>query len=231
MAMISRQDLHKLASCVLVAAGGVLPSGAARGQDFKEFEIRVIRNKYFVKSSRLEVSGNISAVMNKPFVYTYMGGATLGYHLFESLALYGEGNVGFTLNKADCSTLGETFAIEPIVWLMGWWAGAGLNYTPIYGKYQLASGDVVYFDWFFNAGGGMAGVRARQNSCNPDEANAEQPLQASPQFNFGTGQRFFLSKNAALNWNLRFAGFARTAETDKGFEPNVLLMVGMSYFL
>jgi outer membrane beta-barrel protein len=173
---------------------------------FSDVEIRVIRPKFFQKSVRVEVGASVGAVMNQSYTYTYMPSAKFGLHLLEWLELFGEGAFGITINKSDCTDLGTKFAIEPVVQEIESVFGGGAALTPIYGKYQLGSGDVVYFDWFLIGGGGLAGMRYREQGCKPlgtDEKEKKPKPYSTVQFNFGTGQRFFLSKNVALNWYLR----------------------------
>lgn len=197
---------------------------------FKDVEIRVIRPKYFQKSMRLEIGASIAAVMNKSYTYTYLPSAKLGLHINEWLELFGEGKIGLTINKSDCTELGTKFSIEPVVDEIDQMYGGGVTVTPIYGKYQLSSGDVVYFDWFLIAGGGLAAMKQREQGCKPRTGDEplKPPTPYSPvQFNFGTGQRYFLSKNAALNWYLRdfiISGLKG------GMNQSVTLSFGASYF-
>jgi outer membrane beta-barrel protein len=181
---------------------------AQKDQDakFTDVEIRVIRPKFFQKSVRVEMGASVAAVMNQAYTYTYMPSAKLGLHLLEWLELFGEGALGITINKSDCTDLGSKFAIEPVVQETENMFGGGAALTPIYGKYQLGSGDVIYFDWFLIGGGGIAGMRYREQGCKQREV--DEPLKvpkpySTVQFNFGTGQRFFLNKNVSLNWYLR----------------------------
>ena len=230
MSLSARTTTRLMATLSTFSALFVAGNGQAQGE-FKDVEIRVIRNKYFQKSLRLELAGNFSAIMNKPFIYTYLGGGQVGFHLNEQFGIYAEGAYGFTLNKSDCKTLGEKFAIEPIVYLMDYYLSGSLAYTPIYGKYQLSNGDVTYFDWYLSAGAGIAGARPRQNSCNPEESSPDQPTKSVPMFQVGTGQRYFIDKNTVFNWNLRYIGYSKSQLGDSGIEPNVLLSLGVSYFL
>lgn len=201
-----------------------------KGNQFGNFEIRVIRPKYFQKSVRFEIGANVSAVMNSSFTYTYLPSAKAGLHLTEWLEIFGEGAAGITINKSDCTELGSNFNIEPVVDEIGMLSGGGVALTPIYGKYQLSNGDVVYFDWFLSGGGGVAGMKNRKQGCKAVAQNEVviQPKPYSPaQFNVGTGQRYFLSKNSALNWGLRLFFISGI---DKGMNQSVTLSVGAGYY-
>ena len=211
------------------------PSVSAAAEDqkknqFGNFEIRVIRPKYFQKSIRFEIGANVSAVMNSSFTYTYLPSAKAGLHLTEWLEVFGEGAAGITINKSDCTELGSKFNIEPVVDEIGMLAGGGINLTPIYGKYQLSNGEVIYFDWFLSGGGGVAGMKNRKQGCKPVAQNEVviQPKAYSPaQFNVGTGQRYFLSKNSALNWGLRLFFIPGI---EQGMNQSVTLSFGAGYY-
>lgn len=225
----------------------VVVSGRAHAEQFKEYEVRVIKNKFFQKRMRLELSGSTSAIMNKSFITTVLGGASLGFHFTESIGAYGEGHVGYTFKSSDCNTLGKSFRIEPLLDITNWWAGGGVAYTPIYGKYQMGSGRVVYFDWIFTLGGGLVDVLHKEhdtcvdpNDRLPNEAPDAGALNQRAQkihLNVGTGQKFYLNENLSLNWNLKVMAISPFFEDGfmgaiNGFRsPSILLMLGASYFL
>jgi outer membrane beta-barrel protein len=220
----------------LALASSALPSTAlAQGQRdelFKDVEVRVIRQKYFQKSMRPEFGAQLSSIMNRSFVYTMMGSAYATFHINEQVGIIGEGGMGFTLNKGDCSTLGEKFQIEPVVDDLKNWVGGGIAYTPIYGKYQLSSGDLIYFDWFFNFTGGMASTAKRLGTCIP--SSTEESEQSSmPQVGVSTGQRYFLNKNTAATWAIQYMMVQNPYGGSIVSDPinNVLLSLGLSYFL
>lgn len=198
---------------------------------FNDVEVRVIRRKFFQKSVRFELGANLGVIMNNSFTYSILPTAKLGLHMTEWLELYGEGTAGFTINKSDCTELGSKFNIEPVVDEVGLLAGGGVALTPIYGKYQLDSGDVIYFDWFLNAGGGLASMTNRKQGCKPLAPN-ETVIQPQPYskvgFNFGTGQRYFLNQTTSVNWGLRLyfiPGFLG------GMNQSVTLSAGAGYYL
>jgi outer membrane beta-barrel protein len=223
--------------------GGLVPSrlgGVALAQDFSDYEIRVIKNKFFTKKYRLEVDVGLGGVMNQSFHYSYLAMAGIGFHLSETFGLHAEGGYALNQNKEACDLLGKDFQINPLINEMQTYYGAYLSYTPIYGKYQLGSGDVLYFDWFFSAGGGLAAVRQRQGGCGGEEIEENTEAWATnPQFNIGTGQRYFLGTNTALIWTLRMLMFQPAPAPGSEAQPsllgdgiqNVILSLGLGYFL
>jgi len=216
---------------ILCSPANVFADALSKQGSFKNVEVRVIRRKFFQKSVRVELGANLGVIMNSSFTYTILPSAKLGVHLTEWLELYGEGTAGFTINKSDCTELGGRFNIEPVVDEVGLLAGGGVAITPVYGKYQLDSGDVIYFDWFFNGGAGMASMLNRKQGCKPLLPN-EVVIQPVPYtkvgFNFGTGQRYFLNQTTSINWGLRLfliPGF------NGGMNQSVTLSAGAGYYL
>ena len=232
----NRTGKRNLVAGVLAMFSFALPCVQARAEEqFKDVEIRVIKQKFFQKRMRLELGLNAGAIMNKSFIYTFMGGGDLAFHFSESISVFGEGYYGYTRNKGDCDIIGKTFKIGPVVEQINFFAGAGLNITPIYGKYQLPNGDVIYFDWFFTGGGGIANMRSSEINCLPDDSKAAL-AETQTQFNFGTGQRYFIDKNLALVWQIRDI----ITVDPKKFDPkktgstltsNLFVTLGLGYFL
>jgi outer membrane beta-barrel protein len=221
-----------VAFAIIFAFLGFSGANAAEEQ-FKEYEIRVIKNKPFQKRFRFELGADLGAIMNQSFVYGYLGGAYLGFNFSESIALQGEGKFAFNANKSDCNTLGKDFGINPVIEEVQNYYGVSAVATPIYGKYQLATGDVLYFDWFFRLGAGLAGNQEREGGCGGQKENINSKA-STLQFNVGTGQRFFIDENLALVWNVRLMRFqpSRPGSSliSEGID-NVELSTGIGYFL
>jgi outer membrane beta-barrel protein len=224
-------------SLFLSAAVFTLASRTAMAADekFEDTEVRVIKNKFFTKRFRLELDLNAGGVMNQAFHNSYIINAGLGFHFTESIGLHAEYNYVLNQNKTECEILGSSdFEISPIIREVQNFFGGYLSYTPIYGKYQLSGGNVVYFDWFFAAGGGLAANWQREGGCGAKEAEITNQG-STPQVNIGTGQRYFLSKDLALIWNLKFMSFQPAAEGGQllgsNSAQNVILTLGIGYFL
>jgi outer membrane beta-barrel protein len=221
-----RQTSFIAATLALLGTYAYAQDGQKSDELFKDVEVRVIRQKYFQKSSRIELSASFNAVMNQAFIYSTLGNAQLGYHINEEFGFFGGGGAGVTNKKSDCLLLGDKFRIEPDVKYISKWYGAGINYTPIYGKYQLSSGDVLYFDWYFGAEIGQAILTQGSVQCDPQSAKPPETPTVI-QTTFSTGQRFFISKDAAAIWNIKFL----TVDPTGDYQSNILLSLGMSYFL
>src|SRR5579859_3803182 len=109
----------------------------------------------------------------------------------------------------------------------------------MYGKYQLSTGRLVYFDTFVSGGGGIVGVYESFKQCSDSEGKKGEVLQY-PFFEFGVGQRFFISKNDSLRWDIKspmyFSNSADFACSDgvsgsSEFNYNINFQVGYSRFI
>src|SRR3989344_8290672 len=120
---------------------------------FEEFEIRVIRPRYFTKGHHFEIGAQFAAITNQTFVYTYLLAANIGYHFSEQWGTELVGAYGLSLEKTEKQILDKDFDINTQEATTERYYGANVHWTPMYGKYQLRSGRLIYFDTFLSAGG------------------------------------------------------------------------------
>ena len=200
--------------------------------------ISVIRPKYFVKKNRAELGADLSAVMNQTFTYTYLLSAGLAYHFTDSFALGLTGSYGVSANKADRAILKDDFGINIDIFDVVYLTDASLLWTPVYGKYQLSSGRLVYFDTYITVGGGMMGIRVKEEEDKEVEKACYSPVA-------GIGQRFYLNKTTSFRWQIKnhvifYNNRAKACQpSDKtleekesfGMHHTLLVQAGFSYFL
>lgn len=234
-----------LAAWITVPAAQV---AAATGEQFDRYEIRVIRPKYFTKTGRLETGAQLSIVMNQSFIYTYLATGILDYHFNEVFAVEGLGAYGFSIDKDDKKALDSAFKIKTQILRTEYIMEGGLIYTPVYGKYQLSTGKLVYLDTFFTGGAGMTGVRYLYDQCpSPDDGivGTVTPPAANtksyPTFYLGGGQRIFIDKKTSLRWDVRGHFFSynkrdgacdpTTAASEAKLQTNITVQLGAGYFL
>ena len=118
------------------------------------------------------------------------------------------------MDKADKRLLFDEFAIKTKILRTFYAFDAELQFTPIYGKWQMTNGKLVYFDTFLLAGAGMTGIQYRYSDfCTPPDASqlASNSVSAVPgdkvvpypSLILGMGQRYFVSKTMAYNVSVR----------------------------
>ncbi len=230
-------------------------SQADESERFKDVEIRVIRPRYFTKAGRLEVGAAMNTIMNESFIYTFLGTGLLTYHFNEVWAIEATGSYGISIDREDKRILFDEFDIKTQIFRTSYMAELALQWTPIYGKWQLPSGKLVYFDTYLQAGVGQTGIDWRYNDfCEPpdkklDPTAEDVPKNATksyPTLMAGIGQRYFVSRKMAYKWDLRANRFqyeildgecsplkAKTQQGLGGTAPHdtITLLLGVAYYL
>jgi outer membrane beta-barrel protein len=221
---------------------------ASQDKRFKDIEIRVIRPKYFSKSSKFELGAQATVITNQTFIYTFMASGLMTFHFSEALGLEVAGSYGVSLDKNDKTLLKDEFDINTIIFRTEYIFSGALLWTPIYGKFQTDEGSLIYFDTFLSFGGGLTGIDYQYDHCPTVNFN-EEPLdvptpqtKSYPTFFGGLGQRFFLNKTTAFRWDARMMFFSYDlahGECNQEFaeegltnsQQNVTIQIGASKFL
>lgn len=247
MGMRKSAVLWCLISMFLLSAVTYQEANAADGE-FKDVEVRVVRPRFFDKRGRLEIGTQMSVVMNQSFIYTYLASGNLTFHINESFGIEGSGSYGLSVDKEDKEILQSDFDIITRVVRLKYDFTGSILYTPIYGKYQLSSGRLIYFDTFLSAGGGMAGVEYLYDQCEGKPLAVPAPTANTvmyPSAAGGIGQRYFLNQNTSLRWDVKVRWLSYDAVdgqcgrdalkesgvTDEQNHFSVTMQVGVSYFL
>jgi outer membrane beta-barrel protein len=237
-----------IAALLLVVFAAVPYSRAEKDENerFKDVEVRVIRPKYFTKAKRFELGAQLTVIMNETFIYSFLATGLATYHFTESIALEAFLSYGFNIEKEDKRVLFDEFDIRTKIFRTTYQMGGVLQYTPIYGKWQLPSGRLVYFDTFLSFGGGMTGVTYKYSDfCTPPTKEGAAPIpddatKAYPTFIAGIGQRYYLDKKTAIKWDIR-GNFYFYNQADAECDPtssvegsatnnNITLQLGASKF-
>lgn len=218
---------------------------------FKNVEIRVIRPRYFTKRKHLELGAQFSGVMNEAFIYTFMATGLLAYHFTETFAFELAASFGFNLDKEDKRILFDEFEIKTKIFRTLYSIEGDVQWTPVYGKWQLPSGRLIYFDTYLSFGGGLTGVDWKyKDFCTPPDRakNPDAPdiksdaVKSYPTFLMGLGQRYFINKETAVRWDIRnhslmynkfdvdCSADPSAAESGSGIHNNITLQVGASKF-
>ncbi len=158
---MGRSSLTALLAFAFLQSGVSMPIHAqdkvsAEAERFKDTEIRVIRPRYFNKGKRFELGGALNVIMNESFIYTYMATGIVAFHLNEDWAIEGSASYGLNIDREDKRILFDEFEIKTQLFRTKYQAELAIQYTPIYGKWQLPSGRLIYFDTYLTAGVGSA---------------------------------------------------------------------------
>ncbi len=212
-------------------------------ESFENFEIRVIRPQFFTKTMRLELGVENVTVMNQTYYYTTFLSGFAGFHFNDIIGLEFSGGVGNSIDKDIKSDLSDQRVdlsmIKPEKFYLG-----SVNISPMYGKYLMPSGKLVYFDTVLTFGGGVSGVDYTYESClrnNPDRsAIREDGTEYYNTYLLGLGQRFYLNKNTSIRWDLKShitsinindKECIDSGEENMSIKINAVLQFGFSFFI
>ncbi len=187
----------------------------------------LIANKLYPMQYRLELTGVFDYSFNDKYVQHTGGHGAIAFHLFDWLALEGFGGyllgqetgiVGNVRNDgSSAKRLRDNLPCFPGVptcepqlpdmWMTTWFAGADVQWAPIYGKISAVSEYDLNFQLYALLGGGAEGI---QRALNTPGAFEDGGIRFSA--NYGIGVRLIPWKYVALRAELR---------NYNGLNPNV----------
>lgn len=189
--------LGRALACVLATL--CLGEPVLGAPEFKGYDIRVIRPRYFVRESRLDAGFGVTAIMNQSFIYSFLGTGILSYHFSESFAVEAQASYGKSFDRDEKRILVDEYEIHTVLLRTESLRNGRIVWTPSYGKYLLGGSEFVYFDTFVTAGLGKTGIRYRYDHCT--EPTDSPPSERTVQYDtgiVGIGQRHFLSQTSSF---------------------------------
>ncbi len=200
--------------------------------------IRPVSGHLFLKEGRHELSPAVGMSLGDPFYSKYVLGLQYGYHLGESWML--GFNAGYAFSSPSgavtrCDSSGQGCRLptkEDLVRApgdFGFLAGLDLSWSPLYGKISVLAESVLHFDTYVLVGGGVLQTRIQP----PGGFDVEEKM--TPELHVGIGQRYVLSRHAALRlevrdvlYRLELQGKAGKAQSTQN---QLLFSIGLSFFL
>ena len=140
----------------LVVVALLLPEQTlAQGAEDDDVTVVSIRKKYFLKGKRHEFGPQVGFVANDTFSNSYMIGGTYGYHLNERLFFEIPAGLYLTSESNSTKNLRSNFGIQPDLDDLEYFAEGHVGWSPIYGKFNFLTRQIVYFDVSFYGGAGV----------------------------------------------------------------------------
>lgn len=181
----------------------------------------LIANKLYPLQGRLELSALFDYSFNDKYVQHLGGQAAVAYHLFDWLAFEGFGGylvgdettiAGNVRRAGSSSKLARDACANatcepqlPDMWQTTWFAGADVQWAPIYGKISAVSEYDLNFNLYLLGGAGAEGIqRALNGDANNDGvADDYSDSQVRVSANYGVGVRLMPWKFVALRAEVR----------------------------
>lgn len=203
----------------LAAAAGEAPPAGDDG-----VVLHVIQPRDPATAGRLELSLSGIAQVNQPFTDHLGLGAQATYHLDEALAFYAGGiYYPYTRESGFADQLLASASLVPSAQgqlLVRWAAGAGVEFSPIYGKFAWSDSNITRFAVFVRAGAGVASSRIwlAPSGAGPGPLLGDAGMRFTG--SLGLGARLGLSRRIGLRLELRDdffpAGVSRVNGCDAG---------------
>lgn len=240
------QSLSRLSVALLVATATVASADVAYAQSEKEYDTAretgpVIRHKVLYRSTRFEASPLIGMTLNDSYMTNMMAGVSLSYHLTNNWGLSLVGAYGVTQIDTDLRTNTEevlkqnapdTLSKTSYSYIK-WLAGAEVSYVPIVGKFSFFNSATAHYDIHLVGGFSFVGEEGVSAVDGRDPDPQLTGLRPAPVL--GLGARMFVSDGISLNLDVRDYLYNRTevstGSSDPEFTNNILVSVGVSFFL
>lgn len=170
-----------------------------------------VRNKFFHKKGRVEITPNVGFVTNNPYNSDITGGLDVAIHVSERFAIEIGGMYAFlgATNQKDLAAAVTSLtdpnlleATEP-----GAFAHAGILWSPMYGKINPMGIAVISLDFFFAAGLGYAYEEIELLKIDYNTAKAVRVANFQNHlvpFHLGFGMKIFASRGFSLRIDGRF---------------------------
>lgn len=220
--------------------------GFSRVADAEE-TIYALQRKAYLLSNRFEVSVLYTVLVGDRFVSTadsFGLSGSFAYHLSESFALEAFGGWFNPTISSAIVDLDERAAVEPAKRTeLQWAVGAGIQWTPIYGKLKILGGYLGNFAFYLGAGGAYGESRAATSVeiADPGYIDSRGHLIGV----FSGGFRFLLFNRIGLKLEVKDYIFPSQVDlTDPSFDfrtpelaytdsvrNNIMLLVGLSVLL
>lgn len=192
----------------------------------------VVRNKYFYKTNKIELSGTAGAMPLDSVVNHLLWGGKATWHFTD--------HFGWEIAHVQVAIPSITGNIKDIVTAnnlsnvqfsqINLLATSNFLISPIYGKIRFFGNQVLYFDIYALLGFGFANTKTiKLSSSAPVESTVRQGM--DPVFDFGLGVKIFTGDAIAILIDLRdYVTFTEVYSAKKP-RSNFSVFTGLSFFI
>jgi outer membrane beta-barrel protein len=203
---------------------GETDPGFLRVTDSEETIYAVQRKAYLIKD-KIEVSLMFSALFNDRFVQSYAPVASVTYYVAENLGLEAFGGYLFPGESSALNEIFEQTNLRPqfaAQTQLLWAAGLGVQWSPIYGKLEVAGRQLGNFNFYLTTGVAVGETRVECTAnflidpnkfgegatCPDGPRPVYEPNTFRPMGVFGGGFRFYFNDTFGLKAEVRDYLFA-----------------------
>ncbi len=192
----------------------------------------VVRNKYFYKTNKIELSGTAGAMPLDSVVNHLLVGGRATWHFSDhfgwEIAHIQVASPSITGNIKDIVTANSLSNVQ--FSQINLLATSNILLSPIYGKIRFFGNQVLYFDIYSVFGFGLANTKTiKLSSSAPVESTVRQGM--DPVFDFGLGVKIFTGDALAILIDLRdYVTFTEVYSSRKP-RSNFSVFAGLSFFI
>ncbi len=198
-------------------------SGVKLGLSGPRQEAHVLIRRRERAEGKNEISLNESIEVNGKFTEQLGTGLDWAYHLREAFA-FGLGGTWYeravesSFTEDELITKARQEPLTASALLLQWEAHAGVELSPIYGKFAWFDSGVVQFGFYLGSALGVADTRVQLRSADPntgrDRTFGETGLKPIGLFN--AGFRLFFSEHIAVRAEIRDTVYSDSVQTING---------------
>ncbi|MFN0062280.1 MAG: outer membrane beta-barrel domain-containing protein [Myxococcaceae bacterium] len=192
------------------------------GQITQDDRVKSIQRKVYLRKNRFEVTPMIAISVNDPLYVKWGGVLRVAYYLTDTLALTLRGTYLDVVPTDDVRRAKSTFQSRIFFSNPDWGALAGVEWSPIYGKFSIFN-SIIHFDGYVLAG---LGVINTETSSLPGRG-------PNPAMDLGLGLRFQIFDWFAVTAALMNTTYVdQPAGTSKASTQNLMTInAGLSIFI
>lgn len=200
--------------------------------------IQPVSGKMFVKDGRHELTPTLGLSLGDAFFTKYLVGARYAYHLTEDLSAGLSFAYAFSSPSGAvtrCDSDGQNCRVPTRDDLarapgdVGMMATAEVAWAPLYGKISVLAQRVLHFDTY-----GLLGAGVLETKIAPVGSRTVESTM-TPALHLGVGQRYFVSRDVTLRFEIRDVLYRQEVQGKTGVEKDLqnqlLFTIGLSFFL
>jgi len=186
-----------------------------------EDRIKSVQRKAFLKRRRWEITPLVCLSLNDAFYQKIGGGASIAYHLADSLGIEFQAVYVGTIQTDMVGYFQQANEALPRVSELRYYFMGNILWSPIYGKLSLFTGEIVHFDAYLIGGFGMARTETGNKLAS----------------NIGLGLRYFVTSWLVVKLEVRDLIYTETLKLDvqrtefSDIQNHVMIGAGVSFFL
>jgi len=215
------------ALAVLAFSGPALAQEKAKSAKSKESvevredRIKSIQRKPFIKKGRWELTPLFIISLNDAFYQKMGGGASLAYHLADSLGLELHAGYVGTVQTDMVGFFQQANQALPKVSQLQYYLTANVMWSPLYGKLSLFTDEIVHFDAYLVGGFGMASTETGIKFAS----------------SIGLGLRYFATSWLVIKIEVRDMIYTEKLKLDvqrtefSDLQNHIMFSAGVSFFL